>query len=85
MEPKSGVKTSELWVAVGSTLVTVVGAIVALLVAGNYFDEETGNLVQTIAIAWISLAVTLAPAYLGGKYIQSRTDVKAAASYNAGK
>ena len=75
---KSGIKTSEFWVTIGTSLSTIIGSLVALFVGLNYFDEQTGELVKMVAISVITLAMTVAPAYLGVRYAQGRTELKKA-------
>lgn len=73
MEPKPGIKTSEFWLTV---FTNIAGSIIAILASYDLITTEAGNLwlalAQSIAVAVIPLAL----AYINGRYIESRAQIK---------
>ncbi len=72
-EVKSGVKTSEFWIA---SIVNIAAAVIAILAGRGLVASEEGDLyvvlVQSIAVAVAPIVM----AFVTGKYIDSRATVK---------
>ena len=77
MPAKPGYKTTEFWVTAVSN---IVGAAIAIFAARGLVDPDEGalwlTLVQALAVAVIPVAL----AFINGRYINSRAEVKAAAA-----
>ena len=77
MDPKPGYKTTEFWITAVSN---IVGAVIAILAARGLVSQEEGalwlTLIQAIAVA----AIPVALAFINGRYINSRAEVKRAAA-----
>jgi len=75
MEPKPGYKTTEFWI---TAVANIGGTVVALLVGYGILKEEEGKLwlalLQALALAIIPLVL----AFINGRYIQSRAEIKSA-------
>ena len=75
MDPKPGYKTTEFWI---TAVVNIAGAVIALLAGYGIIKNEEGTLwlalVQALALALVPLML----AYVNGRYIQSRAQIKAA-------
>lgn len=77
MDPKPGYKTTEFWI---TAISNIVGAVIAILAARGLVSQEEGalwlTLIQAIAVA----AIPVALAFINGRYINSRAEVKTAAA-----
>ena len=71
-----GIKTSEFWLTAVSNLA---GAIIAILAAYGIVTDDNQelwlSLVQAVAVAVIPISL----AFINGRYINSRSDIKAQA------
>ena len=70
---KPGYKTTEFWV---TTVVNIVAAIVALLGVRGMMTAEEGNAYVAVAGAVATAVAPLAAAFVSGRYINSRAQVK---------
>lgn len=74
---RPGVKTTEFWI---TTLLTLVGPIVTLLVGFGVFREEQATEVQanlTTAIEGVSVVISnLVSVVTAGRYVKARTELK---------
>lgn len=70
---KPGYKTTEFWV---TAVVNIVAAVVALLGVRGLVTAEEGDAYIAVAGAIASAVAPLAAAFVTGRYINSRTDVK---------
>ena len=72
-EPKAGIRTTEFWLTAVSN---IAGAVLALMAAYGLLKNEDADLwlalVQALAVAVIPLAL----AYVNGRYISARAEVK---------
>ncbi len=75
MQEKSGIYTTEFWLtAVGN----IAGAVLALLAAYGLLRREEGELWLDLILALALTIIPLALAFVNGRYIQARAQVKAA-------
>lgn len=72
---KSGVKTTEFYV---TGIVNIVAAVIAILGIRGLVTAEEGDLYVALASAVATGVAPIVMAFVSGKYIQGRSQVKAA-------
>lgn len=73
MQPKPGIKTSELWITVA---VNLIGVFMLIAVAAGLFSEDVAGELERALNAIVAVIVPIVLAYVNGQYIKSRTAVK---------
>jgi len=76
-QQKPGYKTTEFWV---TALVNIVAAVVTVLGVRGLVSAEEGNAYVAVACAVATAVAPLAAAFVSGRYITSRSEVKSADS-----
>jgi hypothetical protein len=77
MEIKPGYKTTEAWV---TAFVNIAAAILAILAVRGLITAEEQSVYLTLAQALIAGLAPLVMAFVSGRYINARAQVKAAAN-----
>lgn len=72
-EPKPGIYTTEFWLTAVSN---VAGATIAVLAAYGLVTDEYSNLWLTLVQAIAVVVIPVAMAFVNGRYIDARAEVK---------
>ena len=77
MDPKPGYKTTEFWI---TAVANIAGSVIALLAGYGLMKSDEGELWLALAQSLALAVIPLVLAFVNGRYINSRAQVKAAAA-----